>query len=332
MQSRRWTLITLAVFIVEMAVFSLVTPNFFNFSNLMTMTENFMVVGIMALAQAFVIIGGGIDLSVGSTMSLSGVMMAVFWQHGVNIWIACVLAVLVGGVAGWINGQLIVRTGIQPLIATLSTLFIYGSLALVIGGQGSIYQFPQSYLYLGTGLLFGRVPLQLVIFVVLAVGFGFLLQKTNYGRFVIFIGNNENGAKYSGIPVNRVKTWTYTVSGLMAGVSAVILGSYFASVRGDMGQNFELQVITACLVGGVNVFGGSGTISGTVLGTLILGMLGQGLYLQNVSSVEQSIVTGVVLILAVGIQQLSVYVSRRRRPISAAERGVQGDAWHATVK
>ncbi len=308
-----WALMTLGVFVMEMIVFSLITPNFFNFNNLMSSTNNFVAVGVMALSMAFVIIAGGIDLSVGSMMSLCGVTLGVLWHHGLSIWLASVVAILFGGLLGFINGQIVVRTGIQPLIATLATLFIYGSVAMVIGGQGSIYGFPSSFLLVGTGYLFGVLPIQLLIFTVLALLFGFLLQRTNYGRRVIFIGNNENAAYYSGVAVSRVKTWTYVVSGLTSGLSAVLLCSFFASVRGDMGLNFELTVITVCLVGGINVFGGFGNIFGVVVGTFILGMLQEGLNMLNVSSVEQSIVTGFILILAVGIQQLNVIFSRRRK-------------------
>ncbi|TDY42579.1 ribose transport system permease protein/AI-2 transport system permease protein/rhamnose transport system permease protein [Alicyclobacillus sacchari] len=302
---------------MEMIVFSAVAPGFLNFENLMSSTNNFMAVGVMALSMTFVIITGGIDLSVGSMMSLCGVSMGLFWQHGLNIWIAAILALVLGALLGFINGQIIVRTGIQPLIATLATLFIYGSLAMVLAGQGdgSIYGFPQSYLFLGTGSLFRIMPVQLLVFSFLALVFGFVLQRTNYGRRVYFIGNNEAAALYSGVRVQHVKTYTYVISGCMSGVAAVLMGSYFASVRGDMGLNYELTVITACLVGGVNVFGGSGTIFGVVVGAFILGMLQQGLNMLNVSSVEQSIVTGLILIAAVGIQQMSGLFSRRTRRI-----------------
>lgn len=301
--------------IVELILFGIVSPDFINLQNLLASTENFIPAGMMALSMAIVIITGGIDLSVGSMMSLCGVVMGILWQHGINIWIAALLSVVLGAVLGWINGLIIVRTGIQPLIATLATLFIYGSLAMVLVGQGSgsIYGFPQAYLNLGTGTILKIFPIQLLVYIVLSLLFGFLLQFTSYGRQVYFIGNNEGAALYSGLRVARVKMLAYVLSGCMSGVAAIFMGAYFASVRGDMGANYELTVITACLVGGVNVFGGSGTILGTVLGTLLLGMLQQGLNMLNVSSVEQSIVTGIILVMAVGLQQLSGLLSRRRR-------------------
>ncbi len=129
---------------------------------------------------------------------------------------------------------------------------------------------------------------------------------------VVFIGNNENVALYSGVPVKKIKLWTYIASGLMSGLASIVLGSYFASVRGDMGQDMELQVITICLVGGVSIFGGVGSISGVVLGTFILGMLAQGLNQLNVPTSEQSIITGIILVLAVGMQQLNAVLSRQR--------------------
>ncbi|MDI9260078.1 ABC transporter permease [Alicyclobacillus sendaiensis] len=301
--------------IVEIVFFGILSPDFINLQNLLTSTENFLPVGFMALSMTLVIITGGIDLSVGSMMSLCGVIMGLLWQHGVNIWVAAVLAIFLGACLGFINGQIIVRTGIQPLIATLATLFIYGSLALVLVGQGegSIYGFPQSYLQLGTGVILKVIPIELVIYAVVALLYGFILRYSSFGRQVYFVGNNESAALYSGLSVNRVKAMTYVLSGCMSGVAAVFMGSYFASVRGDMGSNYELTVITACLVGGVNVFGGSGTITGAFLGTFLLGILQQGLNMLNVSSVEQSVVTGVMLIAAVGLQQISGLFSRNRR-------------------
>lgn len=314
-QNRIWSLAISGLLIVEIVFFGILSPDFINLQNLLTSTENFLPVGFMALSMTLVIITGGIDLSVGSMMSLCGVIMGLLWQHGVNIWVAAVLAIFLGACLGFINGQIIVRTGIQPLIATLATLFIYGSLALVLVGQGegSIYGFPQSYLQLGTGVILKVIPIELVIYAVVALLYGFILRYSSFGRQVYFVGNNESAALYSGLSVNRVKAMTYVLSGCMSGVAAVFMGSYFASVRGDMGSNYELTVITACLVGGVNVFGGSGTITGAFLGTFLLGILQQGLNMLNVSSVEQSVVTGVMLIAAVGLQQISGLFSRNRR-------------------
>ncbi|ACV57755.1 inner-membrane translocator [Alicyclobacillus acidocaldarius subsp. acidocaldarius DSM 446] len=314
-ENRIWSLAIAGLLILEIGFFGVLSPDFVSPQNLLASTENFLPVGFMALSMTLVIITGGIDLSVGSMMSLCGVVMGLLWQHGVNIWLAALLSILLGALLGFINGQLIVRTGIQPLIATLATLFIYGSLAMVLVGQGegSIYGFPQSYLSLGTGTVLKWIPIQLIFYGVVACLFGFLLKYTSYGRQVYFVGNNEGAALYSGLQVNRVKTITYVLSGCMSGVAAVFMGAYFASVRGDMGTNYELSVITSCLVGGVNVFGGSGTILGAFLGTFLLGVLQQGLNMLNVSSVEQSVVTGAMLIAAVGLQQLSGLFSRRRR-------------------
>jgi len=311
-----WTLMALTVFVVEMIVLVLMAPNILDVYNLSAMLNNFLVIGMMAVSMSFVIISGGIDLSIGSTLSLSGITMGLLWQSGLPLWLAALIAIAVGGIAGWINGMIIVRTRIQPLIATLATMFIFSSIALVLGGEGAISGFPSWFLALGNGSLFGFLPVQVVIFAIVALIFGFLLQKSRYGRMVTYIGNNENSAVYSGIAVNKIKIWTYVCSGLTAGLAGVVLGSYFAAVRGDMGYQFEFLVITACLVGGVNVFGGSGTISGVVLGTLILGMLNQGLNMVNVSSVEQKIITGVILVLAVAIQQMNTYFNKRRANIS----------------
>ena len=314
-----WTFMAFLVFVVEMVILVSMAPNMLDTYNMKNMLNNFLVVGMIALPMTLVIITGGIDLSVGSILSLSGVTMGVLWQHGVPIWLAAVIAIVIGGIAGTINGLIIVRTGIQPLIATLATMFIYAGIALVVGGRVSIAGFPSSFYVLGTGSLFDVIPVQLVIFVVLAVVFGLLLHKTTFGRKNYFLGNNENTAIYSGVDVKKVKVTIYTLSGLVAGLGGIILGSYFSSVRGDMGDGYEFLVITACLVGGVNAYGGSGTILGTVLGTFIIGMLNQGMNMMNISSVEQKIVTGFILILAVVVQQFNVYFVKRRKKVKLVD-------------
>jgi len=314
-----WTFMAFLVFVVEMFILVSLAPNMLDTYNLKNMLNNFLVIGMIALPMTLVIITGGIDLSVGSIVSLSGVTLGVLWQQGVPIWLAAAIAVVVGGIAGIINGIVIVRTGIQPLIATLATMFIYAGVALVVGGRNSIAGFPASFYKFGTSALFDVIPAQLIIFIVLAAIFGLLLHRTTFGRKIYFLGNNESSAVYSGVEVNRVKLCIYTLSGLVAGLGGVILGSYFFSVRGDMGDGYEFLVITACLVGGVNAYGGSGTILGTVLGTFIIGMLNQGMNMMNISSVEQKIATGIILILAVVVQQLNTYFTRRKKPKPLAD-------------
>jgi ribose/xylose/arabinose/galactoside ABC-type transport system permease subunit len=313
-----WSNSIILVFVAELVLMAFITPNFL--SNLLPMTQNFMTIGIMALSMTPVIIAGGIDLSVGSLVSFTGVFMGIMFAHGMNIWLAALLAVLIGGLAGLVTGQIVVRTRIQPLIATLAMMFIYGSLAIVLSNQSSISGFPKPFLLLGTGLLYGYVPLQLIIFIILAILFAYLLHRSAFGRKVFFIGNNEDVAVYSGVNVDSVKTWTYILSGMTAGLSGVILGAFFAAVRGDMGVSMELTVITGCLVGGVNVNGGAGTILGASFGVLLLGMLGQSLNLNNVSSQEQMIINGLILILAVAIQQLGSVFARRRKTGTSVER------------
>lgn len=306
-----WVNIIITIFIVEMLVLVILAPNILNISIMSNMVNNFLVIGIMAISMSVVIITGGIDLSVGSILSISGMTLGILWESGIPIGIAVIIAIIIGSLCGLLNGLIIVMTKVQPLIVTLATMFIYSSIALVLGAGGSIAGFPKEFLLLGTGSLFGILPVQLIIFIVIAVVFWVLLHKSTFGRMVNSIGNNEQASLYSGVKINKVKVWAYVFSGTTAGLSGVILASYFSSVRGDMGYQYEFLVITACLVGGVSVFGGSGKIIGVVMGALILGMLNEGLNMLNISSVQLKIITGCILILAVVAQQMSSYFKGR---------------------
>lgn len=301
----RWELSLSVLFILMIIFFSIVTSSFNSLSTLLNVATAFIPIAIMSLGVTGVIITGGIDLSIGGIGSLTAVVFSVIWLNMHQFWIALIVALIVSVASGYINGLIVTKTAVQPLIATLSTMFIYQSLAIVVLGQQSVSSFPNWFLNIGTGDVF-NIPEQLLVFIVLAIIIGVVWGMTSYGHYVTLLGNNERVAMYSGIHVNQVKRMTYTISGLFGGISGIIMVAYFSSVMGDLANANLLPAIAGCVLGGINIFGGSGTIFGVVIGSLFLGYLGQGLNFLNVSQSEQSVVTGLILILAVILRQLGM--------------------------
>lgn len=301
-----------------LAGLSLASPNFRQPSNYLGMTRFFVEIGLIALPMTFVIITGGMDLSVGSLVALAAVTLGIAWRDWhLSIWTATALGVLVASVGGLINGALIVGFRIPPLIVTLATMAAYRGVAVGISRGDSIGGFPAGFRVLGRGfyyLPYGiEVPGQLIYLVVLAVVFWVLLSRTVTGRQVYAIGLNEAAARYAGIPVDWVKLVIYTLSGAMAGLAGAVLASRVSTATPDLGLLFELDAITACVLGGVSISGGRGTILGSMLGLCIVGSLKRGLFFLGVQARDQSIIIGIVLILAVFVHQVLVPAVRNWR-------------------
>jgi rhamnose transport system permease protein len=253
-------------------------------------------VGLIALPMTFVIITGGIDLSVGSIVGLCAITLGYSWKSlGVPLPLAIVLAIAVGGLAGFFNGLLITRIKAPPLITTIATLALYRGIAEGVSQAHSVRGYPEWFYFTGQGQLLG-VPTQLWILIVAIIVAGIALDRTIFGRTLYAIGNNETAARFSGMPVDRIKLLVYTLSGLMAGVSAYVLVSRVTTTRSDMGMGYELDVIAAVVLGGTSIFGGSGTIWGTVVGLVMIQLLKDGLALTGVKGDATIIVIGAVLI------------------------------------
>ncbi len=275
------------------------SDRFFTIANLLNQGRLMTEIGLIALAMTFVIVTGGIDLSVGSILGLCAILLGVFWQNlGLPLPVAMVLAVLVGGVAGLVNGLIITRFRVPPLIATLATLALYRGLAEGISQARSVRGYPDWFFVLGQGDVAG-VPTQLWILGLLTVVAGVVLGTTAFGRATYAIGANETAARFSGVPVDRVKIAIYTASGLVAGLAAVIFVSRVSTTRSDMGTGVELDVITAVVLGGTSIFGGRGTVIGTAIGLVLIQALKNGLALAGVKGDGTIVVIGLVLILAI---------------------------------
>ena len=295
-----WERALLGLLAVVVAVLSLTVDGFFpDIPGFLAVSESFLPFGLVALGLAVVILTGGIDLSVGSIASLSAIIAATLW-HGLHldIWIAAGVGIAAGAALGTVNGLLITRLRTEPLIATLATNFIYASVATALAGDNPPSGFPDSFNALGIGTI-GPVPIQLVLFAVLAVVFGLLVGRTPFGRRVVMVGYNPEAARYSGIRVERTVTFAYVLSGVTAALAGIVLAAYYSAVRPDMGDVLLLTTITMVVLGGVSIFGGEGRITGVVIAVLLLGVIRQGLLTAGFSDMVTTMLTGTVLLAAI---------------------------------
>jgi ribose transport system permease protein len=283
--------------------FSFANSHFLQVNNLMNIALQTSIVAIVAIGQTYVIIKGGIDLSVGSIAALAGVIAAEMMTSGSPIWLSVLVGVLGGVVCGLINGAIISYGKIPPFIATLGMMGIARGAVLVITDGIPVSGLPKSFSKLGGGTILG-IPMPIIILVIIAIIMAAILARSRFGRSVYAIGSNEKAAYLSGINVNKTKLGVYGLSGLLAGIAGVILTSRLVSAAPTAGQNYELDAIAAAVIGGASLSGGVGTVMGTLIGAFIMGILRNGLNLLGVSYYWQQIAIGVVIIGAVYIDTL----------------------------
>ncbi|WP_138472382.1 ABC transporter permease [Poseidonocella sp. HB161398] len=282
---------------LAIAVLALQSAEFLTPANLMNQGRLMTEVALVALVMTFVIASGGIDLSVGSIMGLSAVLLGTFWQKmGMPLPLAMVLVLFSGALCGLFNGFIIVRFGMPPLIATLGTLALYRGLAEGISQARSVRGWPEWFAQIGQGS-FAGVPVQVWILLAAMAVAVVILGYSRWGRTVYAIGSSETAARFAGLPVDAAKYAVYTASGLAASLAAIIFVSRVSTTRSDMGTGLELDVITAVVLGGTSIFGGRGTIIGTVLGLVVIQALESGLSLAGIKGDGTIVLIGVVLIL-----------------------------------
>ena len=277
-------------------VLSLQSDRFLTLENMLNQGRLMTEVALVALPMTFIIISGGIDLSVGSTMGLCAVLTGVFWQSlGLPLPAALALVLLVGLLCGLFNGLLIIRFRMPPLIATLGTLALYRGLAEGISQARSVRGYPEWFARIGQGDLLG-VPTQVWILMIALTVAIVVLGLTRWGRAIYAIGSSETAARFTGLPVDATKYAIYAASGLASSLAAIIFVSRVSTTRSDMGTGLELDVITAVVLGGTSIFGGRGTIIGTALGLLLVQILQNGLSLAGIKGDGTVVLIGVVLI------------------------------------
>ncbi len=291
--------ILLIILIVSLLLLATRTDRFLTAENLLNQGRLMAEVGLVALPMTFIIITGGIDLSVGSVLGLCAIVLGVSWQDlGLPLELAIVVTLATGALAGAVNGWFITRVGVPPLIMTLATLALYRGLAEGISQAHSVRGYPEWFFRLGQGDVLG-VPTQLWLLLLAIVVSAIVLARTTFGRSLYAIGNNEVAARFSGIPVDRYKLIIYSLSGLLAGLAGYIFVSRVSTTRSDMGTGLELDVIAGVVLGGTSIFGGTGTILGTVLGVILIQLLKNGLALTGVKGDATIVVIGSVLILSI---------------------------------
>jgi rhamnose transport system permease protein len=290
--------------VLALIVLASQSDKFFTVDNLLNQGRLMTEVGLIAIIMTFVIITGGIDLSVGSILGLVAILLGVFWKNlGLPLPMAIGLGLLVGTLAGLINGIIITRFRVPPLIATLGTLALYRGIAEGISEARSVRGYPDWFFVLGQGQFLG-VPVQLWILGAVTLVAAIILGMTVWGRGVYAVGHNETAARYSGLQVDRIKLAIYSASGFAAALAAVIFVSRVSTTRSDMGTGIELDAITAVVLGGTSIFGGRGTIIGTVLGLILIQALKNGLSLAGIKSDGTIVLIGAVLILTILLSNL----------------------------
>lgn len=289
------------LWVASMTVMSFLSPYFLQASTVPYLLQYVPILGLLGLGQTLVILSGGpgIDLSVGSIVSLVGVSIGALLTTGVGVWPACVVGIALGGFLGLINGILINVLRIPSLMATLATMFAYGGLAVATTQGRPLGNFPEAFGWLGQGTTLGLPNAFLFVLIPIALILHIMLTRTTVGRHIVACGNDDRAAHLSGLDVVRLRIGLYVLSGVLAAVGSVISLSWFLAARPDAGKGMELAAVTIAVLGGTHIFGGTGGIPGTLMAILIVTTLQIGLQLANISAAWQLGVIGVLLIASV---------------------------------
>jgi rhamnose transport system substrate-binding protein len=291
--------------VAEVAVFAVVGTRFLTAGSAFEMMRSAAPVGLLALALTPVIVSGGIDLSVGSLLGFSAVVLGELWRdHGLPVGVAAACTVAIGAVAGSINALLVARLRMPALIVTLGTFSLFRGLAEgLTAGVENYTGFPSTFLALGQGRLLGALPTQALVLAAAAVGYGVLLHASVIGRALYAIGFSPEGARHAGLPVARRLGLVYVLSGITAAVAGLVYVAYLGQAKADAGTGYELTAITAVVLGGTSIFGGRGTVHGTLLGVAALVVLQHGLRLADLPTEMAGVLTGILLVAAILARQ-----------------------------
>jgi ribose transport system permease protein len=298
-------ILLLVFYLVLLGAFSLTSPYFLSLSNISNIGTNMAFIGLMAAAGTPLIIGGGLDLSVAAVAGLAGVIVALLYANGLNIWIGSFAALIVGGLIGTINGFIVTRLRLNPLIATLGTMSIFSGISMVMTGGLSKPLLVPAFNWIGSGRLLG-IPFPVILMLAVFFVLWLVLSKTPFGRHVYATGGNPEASSLLGVPVERTQMVLYILSGLSGAAAGLILAAMLGAAAPNAAGQHLLTIIAAIILGGTSLFGGRGSVWGTLIAVLILGTLNNGLTLLNVSSFWQDVTRGVVLLMAVGLDQLRV--------------------------
>ncbi|MCX7951554.1 MAG: ribose ABC transporter permease [Clostridiales bacterium] len=283
-------------------IISIITPRFLNVNNLLNVLTQVSVNAVIAIGMTFVILTGGIDLSVGSILAITGAIAASIIVKSNSLFLAIVVTILLGALIGAFNGAIVAKGKIQPFIVTLATMTIFRGATYVFTNGTPISGLSKNFTFIGNSRVLG-IPFPVIITLIVFALAWYLISETRYGRYVYALGGNEDSTRLSGINTDKVKMLVYIVSGIASAISGVIVTSRIGSASPNAGSGYELDAIAAVVLGGTSLSGGEGSITGTIVGAMIIGVLNNGLNLMNVSPFYQSIVKGLVILLAVLIDK-----------------------------
>ena len=296
-----WEVLLLGVAVLIFIFNSLASPYFLNAWNLSDATFNFTEKAMVAFAMALLIVAGEIDLSVAAIIALASTAMGAAAQAGVGTPGLVAIGIGTGLACGAFNGLLVSALRLPSIVVTIGTMSLFRGISYVVLGDKAYGKYPESFAYFGQGYVAWVFSFEFVLFIGLAAAFAILLHATNFGRQVYVIGNNEFAARFSGIPVERVKFILFLLTGLMAGIASVCLTSRLGSTRPSIAQGWELEIVTMVVLGGVSILGGAGTIAGVVIAAFVMGLVTFGLGLLNVPGIVMSIFVGLLLIVTITV-------------------------------
>jgi rhamnose transport system permease protein len=301
---KSWETILIAVLIAVCITNSFLSPYFLNAWNLSDATFNFTEKALIAFAMAMLIIAGDIDLSVASIIALASTAMGLAMTAGAGVPVIVLTGILTGLICGAVNGFLVAGLGLPSIVVTIGTMSLFRGVAFIVLGDQAFTGYPKEFAYFGQGYVWWVISFELVLFLICAVVYWAILHRTTFGRAVYAIGNNPTAARFSGIRVDRVRFILFLMTGVMSGIAAVCLTSRLGSTRPSIATGWELEIVTMVVLGGVNILGGSGRITGVVLAALIMGMVTFGFGLLNVPGIVMSIFLGLLLIGTIAIPRL----------------------------
>lgn len=308
----RWEYFLVLFLIAEVVIFGILNPRFLNPRILFGSVNDFISICIIAIFMCFVFITGGIDLQAGSIVGLTSIIIGVLWKNaGINIYLACIIAIIIGGLCGALSGFFIGFTGVQPMVVTLGGSFLYSGLAIAVSNMSKtaaylgISGFPEHFTDFTSKRFFGVVPAQFLIFLVLTFIAYMILHHTKYGRKVFLCGINQNAAEFTGINTKLIIMSTYIFSGMAASVAGIIMTSYLGSSKADFGGDLTMPIITAVVLGGTSTLGGKGGVIGSALAAIVIGVMRFGLSMNGMPNQYLDIPVGVMLVLVVAASSLS---------------------------
>ncbi|HLV10796.1 MAG TPA: ABC transporter permease [Halanaerobiales bacterium] len=285
-------------------IMTIASPYFLTLTNIMNIFRQSSLIGIVAAGMTLIIITAGIDLSVGSVLSLASCITAGFMvDFGFSVWLAILAGLILGSLLGLINGLLITKIPLPPFIATLGIMGVARGLAFVYTGGAPIYSLPEGFRFLGEGMI-GPVPFPVILMLAIYAIFFIILNKTKLGRYCFAIGGNEEAATLSGIQTHKYKAMAYLLTGFLAALAGMVLAARLDAATSVAGDGFELDVIAAVVIGGTSLSGGQGGIIGSLIGALIMGVVKNGLNLLLVSSHWQRVILGLIILAAVTVDVL----------------------------